>query len=64
MAPGVAVGAAAGVLPLPYPPGGAAVVRLDHATAPVGALTDGAIPHALKVVVDRSTTPPPEKVEI
>ena len=32
--------------------------------APVGAFTDGATPQALKVVVDRNTTPPPEKVEI
>ena len=46
MAPGVAVGvgAPAGVPPLPYPPGGTAVVKLDQATAPVGALTDGAVP--------------------
>ena len=64
MAPGVAVGPAAGVLPLPYPPGGTAVVRLDQATAPVGALTDGAISQALKVVVNVNATAPAETVEL
>jgi len=65
MAPGVAVGVGTGVAPppLPNPFGGVAVVKLDHATAPVGALTDGAVPHALNVVVKDATTPAPEMVD-
>jgi hypothetical protein len=66
MAPGVAlgVGAPAGVPPLPYPPEGAAVVKLDQAIAPVGALTEGGVPQALKVVVNVRTTAPPEIVDV
>jgi hypothetical protein len=40
------------------------VVRPDHATAPVGALTVGAVPQALKVVVNVSTTAPAEMVDL
>jgi hypothetical protein len=46
---------------MPYPPGGTAVVKLDHATAPVGAFTVGAVPQALKVVVEAA---PPESVNL
>jgi len=40
------------------------VVKPDHATAPVGALTVGAVPHALKVVVNVWTTAPLESVDL
>jgi hypothetical protein len=61
----VGVGVAAGVPPPPYcPPGGTTVVRVDQPTAPVGALTEGAVPQALKVVVKVRTTPPPETVDL
>ena len=58
------MGDAAGVPPLPYPPGGATALKLDQAIAPVGALTDGADPQALKVVVNVRTAPPPETVDV
>jgi hypothetical protein len=63
MAPGVAVGAGVAPPPLPNPFGGVAVVKLDHATAPVGAVTDGAVPQALNVAEKETTTPTPEMVE-
>jgi len=44
---GVGVGAAVGVSPLPYPSGGAAVESDDQATAPVGTVSAGAVPHRL-----------------
>jgi hypothetical protein len=38
------------------------VLRVDHATGLDGAVTDGAVPHAVKVVVDDSVVPPLLKV--
>jgi hypothetical protein len=55
-AAGVGVGAGVGVWPLPYPSGGSDVVRVGHATAVVGTVTEGAVPHAVNVSV---WAPPP-----
>ena len=57
VADGVALGVAGavapgvGVSPLPYPSGGEAVVRVDHATTVAGTATDGAVPQSVKVTV-------------
>jgi hypothetical protein len=60
----VGVGPDAGTPPSPYPPGGAAVVSVVQATEPGGALTEGAVPQALNVVVNDRTTPPPEIIDV
>lgn len=64
MGVGVGAGAGAGNPPPPYPPpAGTAVVNVDQATAPAGALTDGAVPQPLNVVVNARVVPPAEIVE-
>ena len=44
------------------------MVRLDHAVAPLGGVTEGAVPQALKFVVNVNTTFPdavlPETVDL
>ena len=40
------------------------MVSVVHATLPDGALTEGAVPQALKVVVNEKTVPPAEIVDV